>query len=95
MNVSSFTVNYEEYEGFDDRGGVIISKPTTKPVVHGRSVPVSNFNLRGSAYRSDAVTPLEVLNKVLIEFRGYGLKKDTPEERQTRIKHHNSIWGLW
>ena len=29
----------------------------------------------------------------MIEFRGYGLKKDTPEERQTRIKHHNSIWG--
>ena len=30
---------------------------------------------------------------MLIEFRGYGLRKDTPEERQTRIKHHNSIWG--
>ena len=54
--------------------------------------PGFNFNLRGSAYRSDTVTPLGP-NKVLIEFRGYGLKKDTPEERQTRIKHHNSIWG--
>ena len=29
----------------------------------------------------------------MIEFRGYGLKKDTPEERATRIKHHNTIWG--
>ena len=38
------------------------------------------------------MTPLGP-NKVLIEFRGYGLKCDTPEERQTRIKHHNSIWG--
>tara|TARA_A100000164_G_C21662569_1_gene655658 strand:- start:396 stop:779 length:384 start_codon:yes stop_codon:yes gene_type:complete len=54
--------------------------------------PGFNFNLRGSAYRSDSVTPLGP-NKVLIEFRGYGLKKDTPKERQTRIKHHNSIWG--
>ena len=51
-----------------------------------------NFNLRGSAYRSDSVTPLGP-DKVLIEFRGYGLKSDTAEERATRIKHHNSIWG--
>ena len=29
----------------------------------------------------------------MIEFRGYGLKKDTPEERDTRINLHNSIWG--
>ena len=54
--------------------------------------PGFNFNLRGSAYRSDSVTPLGP-NSVLIEFRGYGLRKDTPEERQTRIKHHNTIWG--
>ena len=51
--------------------------------------------LRGSAYRSDSVTPLGP-NKVLIEFRGYGLRKDTPEERQTRIKHHNIYLGtVW
>jgi methanesulfonate monooxygenase large subunit len=54
--------------------------------------PGYNFNLRGSAYRSDTVTPLGP-NKVLIEFRGYGLKSDSAEDRQTRIKHHNSIWG--
>ena len=29
----------------------------------------------------------------MIEFRGLGLKRDTPEERMTRINHHNSIWG--
>ena len=29
----------------------------------------------------------------MIEFRGLGLKRDTAEERQTRINHHNSIWG--
>ena len=54
--------------------------------------PGYNFNLRGSAYRSDSVTPLGP-DKVLIEFRGYGLKNDTPTERNTRIEHHNSIWG--
>ena len=30
---------------------------------------------------------------VMIEFRGLGLKRDTAEERQTRVNHHNSIWG--
>ena len=54
--------------------------------------PGFNFNLRGSAYRSDSVTPLGP-DKVLIEFRGYGLLNDTKEERATRINHHNSIWG--
>ena len=29
----------------------------------------------------------------MIEFRGLGLKSDTAEERQTRIDHHNTIWG--
>ncbi len=92
VNVSSFTVNYEEYEGFHDRGE--LSFPTFPPNQWYMVdlFPGFNFNLRGSAYRSDSVTPLGP-NKVLIEFRGYGLKKDTPEERQTRINHHNSIWG--
>jgi methanesulfonate monooxygenase subunit alpha len=54
--------------------------------------PGMNFNLRGSALRCDIVTPLGP-DKVMIEFRGLGLKRDTAEERQTRINHHNSIWG--
>jgi methanesulfonate monooxygenase large subunit len=29
----------------------------------------------------------------MIEFRGLGLKSDTPEIRNARIQHHNSIWG--
>ena len=92
VNVSSFTVNYEEYEGFDDRGELSFPNLPPNQWYMVDLFPGFNFNLRGSAYRSDAVTPLGP-NKVLIEFRGYGLKKDTPEERQTRIKHHNSIWG--
>ena len=92
VNVSSFTVNYEEYDGFEDRGELSFPNLPPNQWYMVDLFPGFNFNLRGSAYRSDAVTPLGP-NKVLIEFRGYGLKKDTPEERQTRIKHHNSIWG--
>ena len=92
VNVSSFTVNYEEYDGFEDRGELSFPNLPPNQWYMVDLFPGYNFNLRGSAYRSDSVTPLGP-NKVLIEFRGYGLQKDTPEERQTRIKHHNSIWG--
>ena len=92
VNVSSFTVNYEEYDGFEDRGELSFPNLPPNQWYMVDLFPGFNFNLRGSAYRSDSVTPLGP-NKVLIEFRGYGLKKDAPEERQTRIKHHNSIWG--
>ena len=92
VNVSSFTVNYEEYDGFEDRGELSFPNLPPNQWYMVDLFPGFNFNLRGSAYRSDSVTPLGP-NKVLIEFRGYGLKCDTPEERRTRIKHHNSIWG--
>ena len=38
------------------------------------------------------VTPLGP-DKMMIEFRGLGLKSDTTADRMTRIHHHNSIWG--
>jgi methanesulfonate monooxygenase large subunit len=92
VNVSSFTVNYTEYDGFEDRGELSFPNLPPNQWYMVDLFPGFNFNLRGSAYRSDSVTPLGP-NKVLIEFRGYGLRKDTKEERQTRINHHNSIWG--
>ncbi len=92
VNVSSFTVNYEEYDGFEDRGELSFPNLPPNQWYMVDLFPGYNFNLRGSAYRSDTVTPLGP-SKVLIEFRGYGLKSDSAEDRQTRIKHHNSIWG--
>ena len=92
VNVSSFTVNYEEYDGFEDRGELSFPNLPPNQWYMVDLFPGYNFNLRGSAYRSDIVTPLGP-NKVLIEFRGYGLKKDTEEERASRIKAHNTIWG--
>ena len=92
VNVSSFTVNYEEYDGFEDRGELSFPNLPPNQWYMVDLFPGFNFNLRGSAYRSDTVTPLGP-NKVLIEFRGYGLRKDTEEERASRIKAHNTIWG--
>tara|TARA_Y100001937_G_scaffold109205_1_gene153634 strand:- start:1887 stop:2960 length:1074 start_codon:yes stop_codon:yes gene_type:complete len=92
VNVSSFTVNYEEYDGFEDRGELSFPNLPPNQWYMVDLFPGYNFNLRGSAYRSDSVTPLGP-NKVMIEFRGYGLKNDSESDRRTRINHHNSIWG--
>ncbi len=92
INVGSFEVQYDKYQGFHSRES--LSFPNLPPN-HWYMVdmfPGVNFNLRGSALRCDLMTPLGP-DKVLIEFRGLGLASDTPEERQTRIQHHNSIWG--
>ena len=92
VNVNSFEVKYDEYEGFESRAE--LSFPTFPPNQWYMIdlFPGMNFNLRGSAYRADVVTPLAP-DKVMIEFRGLGLKSDSPEDRMTRIEHHNSIWG--
>ena len=92
VTVGTFEVKYEKYQGFEDRGS--LSFPHLPPN-HWYMIdmfPGVNFNLRGSALRSDLMTPLAP-NKLMIEFRGLGLKSDTPEERNERVRHHNSIWG--
>tara|TARA_B100001123_G_C15345902_1_gene1037172 strand:- start:7132 stop:8271 length:1140 start_codon:yes stop_codon:yes gene_type:complete len=92
VNVGSFEVQYDQYEGFESREE--LSFPYL-PTNHWEMIdmfPGINFNLRGSALRVDVMTPLSP-DKVMIEFRGLGLKKDTPEERLVRQRHHNSIWG--
>ena len=92
INVGSFEVQYDKYEGFESREA--LSFPHLPPN-HWYMIdmfPGVNFNLRGSALRCDLMTPLAP-DRVLIEFRGLGLASDTPEERDARIQHHNSIWG--
>jgi len=92
VNVGSFEVQYHEYEGFEDRAELSFPHLPGNQFYMIDIFPGMNFNLRGSAFRCDIVTPLGP-DKVMIEFRGLGLKSDTAEERQTRIDHHNTIWG--
>ena len=35
LMLASFTVNYEEYDGFEDRGELIFSQSAAQPMVHG------------------------------------------------------------
>jgi methanesulfonate monooxygenase large subunit len=92
VTVGTFEVKYENYEGFDSRAAVSFPHMPPNNWYMIDMFPGVNFNLRGSALRCDLMTPLGP-DKVMIEFRGLGLKSDTPEERTARIKHHNTIWG--
>ena len=92
ITVGTFEVNYDQYEGFESRAELSFPHLPPNQWYMIDLFPGMNFNLRGSALRCDIVTPLGP-DKVMIEYRGLGLKRDTAEERQTRINHHNSIWG--
>ena len=92
VNVGSFEVQYDKFEGAGDRGALSFPGIPPNQWYMVDLFPGYNFNLRGSAYRSDSITPLGP-DSVMIEFRGYGLLSDSPEDRKHRIDHHNTIWG--
>jgi len=94
--VSSMTVEYAAYE--HSSTSLAESRELSFPGLakNGWKVldlfPAATINLRGSAVRVDTATPIAP-DKVLIEFRGLGLKSDTPEQRAQRVRDHNTIWG--
>ena len=90
--VGTFEVQYEKYKGAHSRATLSFPGLPPNQWYMVDLFPGANFNLRGSALRVDLMTPLGP-DKVLIEFRGLGLKSDTAEERIQRIEHHNTIWG--
>jgi len=48
-----------------------------------------DLNLRTSCWHGHGYS----LEESAIEFRGLGLKSDTPEQRAERVRDHNTIWG--
>ena len=90
-SVGSMEIKYDKYEGSQERK---IGWPGLAPGgwILIDIFPGMTYNLRTSVLRMDTAIPLGP-NKVLIEFRGLGLKRDTPQERLDRIRDHNTIWG--
>lgn len=90
-SVGSMEVQYDKYEGSAKRG---VGWPGLAPGgwILIDLFPGMTYNLRTSVLRMDTAIPLGP-NKVIIEFRGLGLKSDTPEQRAERIRDHNTIWG--
>ncbi len=90
-SVGSMEVKYDAYEGGKKRG---VGWPGLAPGgwILIDIFPGMTYNLRTSVLRMDTVIPLGP-NKLIIEFRGLGLKSDTPEQRAERVHDHNFIWG--
>lgn len=90
--VGSMNVNYGAYAGSGhstDLGWPHLPPKGWKLV---DLFPAITLNLRTSVLRIDSYIPLAP-NKVLLEFRALGLKRDTPEERQQRERDAATIWG--
>jgi methanesulfonate monooxygenase subunit alpha len=96
VGISSMTVKYTAYE--QDDVALAESRDLSFPGLERNGwklldlFPGITLNLRGSALRIDTMTPIAA-DRVLIEFRGLGLARDTPEERALRVRDHNTIWG--
>jgi methanesulfonate monooxygenase large subunit len=96
VTVSSMVVKYGAYEHEDV--SLAGSRDCSFPGLEQNGwklldlFPGITINLRGSALRVDTITPISE-DRALIEFRGLGLKRDTAQERERRIRDHNSIWG--
>ena len=90
-SVGSMQVRYDKYEGGQYRS---VGWPGLAPGgwVLIDLFPGMTYNLRTSVIRLDTIVPLSP-NQTLIEFRGLGLKSDGPEQRASRLRDHNSIWG--
>lgn len=89
--VTDMDLKYDAFKGHDSR---TLGWPNLPPSRWAMVdlFPGISFNIRSPAMRLDTAIPLGP-NKVFIEFRGLGLKADTPEERAIRVRDHNSIWG--
>ena len=59
---------------------------------HTTLFPASAYNIRTSSLRVNVMIPLSD-RETLVEIRGFGLKRDTPEERAQREKDYVSVWG--
>lgn len=93
IHVDSMECRYDAYEG---TGGAQrnLGWPGGEIACHKLidMFPTMTFILRAPAFRLDTMIPLSA-DKVIIEFRGFAIKGDTAEEREIRVRDHNSIWG--
>lgn len=90
-SVGSMSIKYDAYDGSAERG---VGWPGLAPGgwILIDVFPGMTYNLRTSVLRMDTAIPVGP-NKLVIEFRGLGLKSDTPEQRAERVRDHNMIWG--
>jgi methanesulfonate monooxygenase subunit alpha len=85
--------SYDKYKGMESRD-TSMALPGLAPddFFFVDLWPNAALLARGTAIRIDVVTPIDE-KTMLVEWRGLGLKGDSPAARRTRMQHHNQYWG--
>ena len=93
ISVDSMECRYDAYEGNEGQQRQL-GWPGGEVACHKLidMFPTMTFILRSPAFRLDTMVPLGP-DKVVIEFRGFGIKGDSKRDRAARVRDHNSIWG--
>lgn len=91
-SVTGFTT--VDYSSHSDTGTRLLTFPglPKNGWRHTTLFPASAYNIRTSCLRVNVMIPLSD-RETLVEIRGFGLKRDTPEEREQRVKDYVSVWG--
>ena len=84
-------LHYEGY-GLDVRGQNTMPGMQPNGFIVMLLFPDVMVNIRATVMRIDTMTPIAP-DRTLVEWRGVGLKSDTDELREMRIRHHNQVWG--
>jgi methanesulfonate monooxygenase large subunit len=90
VQLDSMEIQYQKYSGQQRT----LAWPGGQPACHKLIdiFPGTTFILRAPSFRVDTMTPLGA-NKVMIEFRGLGVKGESEKDRAERLKYHNDLWG--
>jgi len=78
--------------GLDNRGEELLPGMEPEALLVMSIFPDVMINVRATVMRIDTITPLAP-DRTLVEWRGLGLKSDSEEQRNLRIRHHNQVWG--
>ncbi|SLN66559.1 aromatic ring-hydroxylating oxygenase subunit alpha [Oceanibacterium hippocampi] len=92
LSLPPYRVSYSNIPGWEDRDSNNFPGLAPGEIRAVDLFPNTSIIIRGTAMRIDTSTPISP-SLTLMEFRGLGLKSDTPEVRAERIRNHNQYWG--
>lgn len=92
LSLPPYRVSYANIPGWEDRDQHNFPGLEPGEIRAVDLFPNTSIIIRGTAMRIDTSTPISP-SLTLMEFRGLGLKSDTPEVRAERIRNHNQYWG--
>lgn len=90
--LSPMRQRYETVKGWSSRADKPLPGMQPDEFRTVKIFPDTNILVRSTIMRIDTSTPISP-NETLVEWRGLGIKGESPEDRAMREKHHNQFWG--